>query len=508
MISLRQVSLRQVKGKREMLKGKVAPLIKAFFLILSLFPFTFNLALASSPGTTTGDLLKVPLGTRAIGMGEAYSALADDSSALYWNPAGMAFVTQKEASFMHTSLLESVHLEQLSFVAPGDSYAFGTNVSYLGYGDIAGYDNAGVPTSNVNAYSYFLNGGIARRITDSLSLGLSAGLLHETLDQDAANTFAVNAGSLYELSAHPFGAHYNLGLSVQNLGPGLKFVSERDPLPRKINFGIAALGLKEKPINLTADVTVPNDNSPYVSLGSEYWFHEIVALRLGYSGANNEGKGLRVGLGLKYADFLFDYAYGGFGDFGATQRVSLSMRFGEKIKQLNNEERAILKEAKASERKGAYVPAIIAYNELLDKDPANDHILHMMINAHDKLVKVQVHEEVAQKTVPIPSPEEAAIAEGIPEPGASALAQTLPSMETINPNDPLNLNKLPDLNTLDVAVGSPLKSNLTPGLATTAVSPVSVADTIQNPADLAPAAQTAPAANDTPALSPADIYGN
>ena len=454
--------------------------------------FVSSQVYASSPGTTTGELLKIPLGARAIGMGEAYTALADDASALYWNPAGMSFVTQKEASFMHSSLIESVHLEQLSFVAPGDSYAFGTNFSYLGYGNIAGYDNTGAPTGNVGAYSYFANGGVSRLIGDSLSLGVSAGLLHETLDSDSANTFAVNGGALYQLSAHPLGANYNVGMSVQNLGPGLKFVSERDPLPEKVNVGIAALGIKEKPINVTADVSVPNDNSPYVDLGSEYWFHEIIALRLGYAGANDVGKGLRVGLGIKYSSFLFDYAYGGFGDFGAMQRINLSMRFGEKVKQLNNEERAILREAKASEKSGAYVPAIIAYNELLDHDPSNDHVLHMMINAHDKMVKNEVREEVAQKAIPIPSPEEAATAEMVPDANPNATAMnTSPATEPMNPNDPLGYNKLPDLNTLDVAVGSPFKGNLD-------------ANTAANPAKgVLP--DNAPVDN-TPALSPSDIH--
>src|SRR6266480_3088480 len=125
---------------------KVVSAFLGFLLLLS--PVTCPLSWASGPGTTTGELLKIPLGTRAIGMGEAFTALADDSSALYWNPAGMSFVTQKEASFMHSSLIESVHLEQFTFVAPGDSYAFGSNASYLGYGNIAGYDNAGNATGN------------------------------------------------------------------------------------------------------------------------------------------------------------------------------------------------------------------------------------------------------------------------------------------------------------------------------------------------------------------------
>jgi len=109
----------------------------------------------------------------------------------------------------------------------------------------------------------------------------------------------------------------------------------------KIKIGGAVSNLKKLPLNLTADVTVPNDNSAYVSLGSEYWFKDLIAIRLGYAGSKDESKGVRVGVGLKYSSLLFDYAYAGVGDFGATNRVSLSLRFGDKIRQLNADERAM-----------------------------------------------------------------------------------------------------------------------------------------------------------------------
>src|SRR5205085_2830068 len=102
---------------------------------------------------------------------EAYTAMAKDSSALYWNPAGLSLTHQKEATFMHSALLESVHYEHLAFVSPGDTYAFGGNFSYLGYGDIAGYDNNGAATGDVSAYSYILSGGMSRLVTSKLSLG-------------------------------------------------------------------------------------------------------------------------------------------------------------------------------------------------------------------------------------------------------------------------------------------------------------------------------------------------
>jgi len=453
---------------------------------------------ASDPGTTSGELLKIPVGARAISMGEAFTALADDSSALYWNPAGMSMLRQKEVSFMGSQLIEGVNYEQMAFVAPGDSYAFGTNLSYLGYGTITGYDNTGsdIPTGNVSAYAYNLNGGISRLITDSLSLGVSGGLLHESLADVSANTFAVNAGALYTLPTHAWDGLYRAGLAVRNLGPGLEFISERDPLPREIALGASAQGIHKLPLNLTADVGIPNDNSTYLSLGSEYWFRDMFAVRLGYAGSNNEGKGLRVGFGLKYGSLLFDYAYAGFGDFGATNRLSLSLRFGEKLRQLNGDERAILKDAKAAEKNGEYVPAILAYEELLDKDPSNNHILHYMIQAHDRMAQAEVGNDV-DNAAAIPSPEEAAMSDLVQDVPGPNNSVTTPRTA---PDDPLGLTKLPDVSALDVSMYAPLAKNS---------AQLTTQDSVKAAAEPpAPPPAGIIQGPDTPALTPADIYGN
>jgi hypothetical protein len=465
-------------------------------LALSLVASLQLSAFAGGPGTTTGELLKIPVGTRAIGMGEAFTALADDSSALYWNPAGMSLLNQKEASFMHAPIFEGVHLEHLGFVVPGDSYAWGTQLSYLGYGDIEGYDVNNNATGNIDAYSYMLNGGLSRLITDAWSIGLSGGLIHGSLAEESANTFAVNFGTLYTLPTTKWDGTYRVAMAVQNLGPGLKYVNDRDPLPRKIKFGAAAQGIKNWPLNFTADLIIPNDNDIHVSLGSEYWFKQMLALRLGYAGSDDEGRGIRVGFGLKYGGLMFDYAYAGFGDFGASNRITFATRFGNKVRQLNGEERAILKEAKASERRGAFVQAVMAYDELLDRDPGNDHILRYMIKAHHKMAKAESAEpepttEVAsQDKIKIPSVEEAAMAEL--EPGVQDFAQN-PAAVVVNPEvpigaDPLGLSKLPDPVT---AVESAAKEQ---------------AAEQKSPALYSP--DSAPSGANAPALSPSDIYGN
>ena len=61
---------------------------------------------ASGPGTTAADILKIGVGARAIGMGEAYVAQADDVSSLYWNPAGLALMQERQASLCTTRCIK------------------------------------------------------------------------------------------------------------------------------------------------------------------------------------------------------------------------------------------------------------------------------------------------------------------------------------------------------------------------------------------------------------------
>jgi hypothetical protein len=263
--------------------------------------------------------------------------------------------------------------------------------------------------------------------------------------------------------------------------------------------------IKEWPLNLTADFTMPNDNSDYISFGGEYWFRDLIALRLGYAGSNDEGKGLRVGMGIKLRQFLFDYAYGSFGDFGATQWLELSMKWGEKARQLNKEQRAILKEAKKAGDQGDYVQEIMAMNELLEQDPSNDRILKRMIVAHQRMLQKELKD--AEATVEnnpkqdVPEPEEFALQDLVPGQQAVATAQT-----GFNPNDPLGLSNLPDATHLDAVSPAPLPS---PAVVPAPSAPAAAAvDT--TPAAPAPAASNPPAApaSDGVLLNPADIYGN
>src|SRR5215813_10421582 len=95
---------------------------------------------ASGPGTTSADILKIGVGARAIGMGEAYVAQADDVSSLYWNPAGLALMQERQASFMYDQMYQDLKFQNANIGIPLENGAIGGSLSYLSYGDISGFD--------------------------------------------------------------------------------------------------------------------------------------------------------------------------------------------------------------------------------------------------------------------------------------------------------------------------------------------------------------------------------
>src|SRR5258708_5756670 len=104
-------------------------------------------------GTTGGNVLNIGVGARAIGMGEAFTAMSDDVSSLYWNPAGIALLNQSQGSFMYNQSLKDLTYNNAAVATPLENGGIGASVSYLSYGKIDGYDTQGNPTGNVNAYS-------------------------------------------------------------------------------------------------------------------------------------------------------------------------------------------------------------------------------------------------------------------------------------------------------------------------------------------------------------------
>jgi len=270
---------------------------------------------AGGTGTTGANFLKIGLGAKASAMGDAFTALADDGSCLYWNPAGLVQLKDKQLLVSYNSWFAGIRRGYISFTLPlskGESAGVGTN--YLDMGTLEGRDEEGNPTGNFGASDIHIFAGYADKFK-SISWGITAGWLEDKIEKDTKTTFIGNIGLMYPLSER-----FTLGVVAQNIGSKLG----SDPLPLTFKVGAAS---KSKILTFALDITKSQDNEIYYCIGAEWWLKDILALRAGYKTNQDIGQGLTAGIGYKFGRNCLDYAYVPYGDLGDTHRVSLIMRF-------------------------------------------------------------------------------------------------------------------------------------------------------------------------------------
>lgn len=304
-------------------------LLNGLIVITLLFANTY--ALAGSPGSKGAIFLKLGQGTRANGMGESFSAVADDINALYWNPAGITQIKERQATFMYSDWLEEIKYNYLAYVHPGQILGgiMGGAITLLDSGSIAKYDKDQKPLGTYEGKDVAVAVSYAKDIVDNCSLGATVKYIQMKIDNKKSTGFGLDVGCLYK----PQVENLTLSAVVQNVGPKLKaFVKEKDGLPLNFRLG-GAYKLLDKALTLSLDVNFPSDNDINFSLGVEYWVKEIVAIRTGYKTVTKDelkSSDLTFGIGIRLptaAGIELDYAYCNYDDLGNTHRVSLVTKF-------------------------------------------------------------------------------------------------------------------------------------------------------------------------------------
>lgn len=337
--------------------------MKKFTIIITALLLTAGLTFGQSTksGTTAAQFLKIGVGPRAIGMGSAFAATANDLTAIYWNPAGLASNSSSEAFFNHTNWIADVGY---------DFAGFSTN--------LPGFGTVGVFVTVLNAIDGMLvrtvetpegtgekfdAGGMsvglsyARNLTDNFSIGFNAKYIREYIWNESAVGFAFDAGVLYKI---PILNEFRLAASVSNFGTKMKMdgrdileikqVGEQGTgnlinsyieldewdLPLMFRVGVAADLLKSESSRLTyaLDAVHPNDHTEYVNTGVEYGWNETIFVRTGYNSLfeQDSEKGFTFGVGLNYrliesVRVMFDYAYQDFGRLENVHYFSFGVKF-------------------------------------------------------------------------------------------------------------------------------------------------------------------------------------
>lgn len=285
-------------------------------------------------GQTAANVLKVGAGARPVGMGEAFTAVADDANTVAWNPAGLAGLRRREFSAMHLEYVQAIRYESLAYVHPLKRGALGLHLAYLHTEGIPGteidqdrpegYRDTGRfgADTKTGAVAYGLMVG------SRTAVGVAVRGLRTTLADVQSNTaVALDLGGLWRV-----GTRVTVGAAMRNLGTPLKFITASDRLPLVFQGGVAVRLLARDRLLLAQEVLVPTDHRVRFHTGAEWRPFGPLAGRAGYRydwGGNDLGtfSGLTAGGGLRLFSYALDYAFVPFGVLGSTHRISLTGQF-------------------------------------------------------------------------------------------------------------------------------------------------------------------------------------
>jgi len=354
--------------------------------IVVLFLFTIP-AFAAGPGTSTSNFLKIGIGARGVGMGGAFSAVADDVNSVYWNPAGVGQLARKEASFMHNEWIEDISYDYIGYahpLKPGDKGVFAGSLYYLTAGSIQGYDWEGTPlqkkytaddTAAVFSYGRKLTDKRFKMPDRGLYAGTNLKLINKRLAMKSAFGIAFDAGVLYKPRWSLLDGSLQFAGVLQNLGTGLKFVSKHAPFPFNFKIGSAYNRiLFDNNFTFALDLNVPADNDVSLNLGAEYVFWNLISLRCGYKSRADLDKGLRFGVGFEVEDMSVDYAFIPFGVLGNTHRFSIGVKFGsvEKTELLGGEVRRHYRRGEKFFQEDRLLLAYVEFRNVAELNPAHE----------------------------------------------------------------------------------------------------------------------------------------
>ena len=282
-------------------------------------------ARAAEPGDTGLAFLKIGVGARAAAMGEAYVAVAQDPTATYWNPAGIANAPDLELHATHNEWISDVRYEYLTAVQGMRGHALGVHVALLHMGEFEGRDLTGNFTESFRAYDFSAGVTYARRLLRSVEVGATGKFLYERIGDFTTNGVAFDLGARYRTPVRGL----TLAATATNLGPEMTFETDSFLLPVSARIGAAyrSRALLDGFV-LASDLRFPNDSDAKAHFGAELWVHEMIALRGGLK-ANYDEEAGTLGFGVKYRDYLFDYAFVPFSDsseLGDTHRLSFGWR--------------------------------------------------------------------------------------------------------------------------------------------------------------------------------------
>jgi hypothetical protein len=312
-------------------------------------------------GTTSAPFLKIEPGARAVAMGGGFVAVADDATAIYWNPAGIARLPRTEVVLIHTEWLAETSFDFVSFILPLGSFGtLGASITSLSMGEMK-VRTVFYPEGTGEKYGagdVAVGLSYAKNLTDRFSIGFNGKYIRQHIWHMSSSAFAIDIGTLFTTQFNGM----KIGMSISNFGNTMRLEGkdtlvnyDPDPvkygnndripanmqtdkfsLPLIFRVGVAmdVLNGERNRMTLAIDAVHPNDNTENMNWGVEYIFNGMIFLRMGYKNlfTKDSEEGLTAGAGMEYrlagnTSLKIDFAYQDFGRLDNVQRFSLGLEF-------------------------------------------------------------------------------------------------------------------------------------------------------------------------------------
>jgi len=343
--------------------------MKKVILIIMILVFAqsvFGQGEVNKVGTTAANFLKLEVGARAVALAGAYTAIANDVSALQWNPAGIASLNRITALYNIANLYADINHQFMGIVVPvGLNNFFGFSINYVDIGRIEKTTVDSPEGTGLFFENYNMAAGISysRMLTDRVTFGATGRWVHEQIWEQKADGFSADIGIIFT----PNVSGLRIGMSITNFGQDMmmdngplttfsyepredqegvgnrnldaKYQVEKYPLPISFQLGAAMdimganssfLPDKSNRISIIFEVNDSFDNAMRAKYGLEYEWRKILALRTGYKqnydlASFTWGGGLKIP--LRGMDLRFDYGMADYGDLGYIHVTSIQIGF-------------------------------------------------------------------------------------------------------------------------------------------------------------------------------------
>lgn len=331
---------------------------KLFLLVVVLSSVLFC---QTKVGSTAAPFLNIGIGPRAIGMGGAFIATANDVTSLYWNPAGASRTESSGAMFSHVAWFADIKYNWAgAMLNLGGTGTAGLSVGYLDYGalEVTTLREPEGTGETFTPHDLFLALTYAYNLTDRFSIGANVKYISQKIWNSTANGLAFDLGVLFLSDIYGlrmaatitnFGADMRIDgkdllvqhdINTQIYGNNdqilAKLNTDEFPLPLTFRIGLAIdpIDIPDHKFTVAVDALHPSDNAELLNAGIEYTVFNTLSLRAGYKSLflDKTEEGLTFGFGLMY-DFTptlgvqVDYAYQEFGILKNTQQFSFGIRF-------------------------------------------------------------------------------------------------------------------------------------------------------------------------------------